>query len=103
MKKGMFKLMGIIVMGAVIGFFTGCDLTGGNNDFNIELRFIRIDTGYTVDGLRAFVPGMAKEVVIPAMHNGLPVVAISSSAFSHGELILTSVTIPNNSTFTQNT
>jgi len=29
MKKGMFKLMGIIVMGAVIGFFTGCDLTGG--------------------------------------------------------------------------
>ena len=40
-------------------------------------------------------------VVIPATHNGLPVFSIGASAFSRNQL--TSVTIPDICTFTQNT
>jgi len=56
------------------------------------LVFIQYLGGYAV----FYFTGMSRDVVIPAVHNGLPVVAIGSSVFAQNQL--TSVTIPDSVT-----
>ena len=88
---------------------SGCDNpVGGNNlptqeDPAIEaapgtegLEFAQDGAAYTVTGFT----GTARVVVIPATHNGLPVVSIGDRAFADTEHreTLTGVTIPNSVT-----
>jgi len=103
MKRKAFKFIGIVAMIAIIGFtVTACNNStspndtpsngGGTGGFEFQNISTPSGDGYTVVNFT----GDATEVVIPATHNGRPVIMISggsAGAFEGNENII-SVTIP---------
>jgi predicted lipoprotein with Yx(FWY)xxD motif len=94
MKTNRFKLVGVIVLVAIMGFaFVACSKSDPESDFEAVTR----NDG---KGVWIYYIGDKQEVVIPSKIRGLPVTTIGSSSYAGAFLgkHLTSITIPNSVT-----
>ena len=91
--KRVTKVLGVIVLAALVGFFvTACDNPAGpsgpGHTGMLGLTFAPVDGGFAVTGFN----GEEREIVIPDVFNGQPVISIHQFAFLGRQL--TTVTIP---------